>query len=49
MAAFDGQVAQQLEQLGAEHELLRQRCRRFEGEVRWLCARHGEPLPGGLA
>ena len=49
VADFDSQVAQQLEQLGAEHELLRQRCRRWEGQVRTLCARHGEPLPGGLA
>ena len=47
--AFDSQVAQQLEQLGAEHELLRRRCQRWEGEVRGLCERHGEPLPGGLA
>ena len=48
VATLDGQVAQLLEQLGAEHELLRQRCRRWEGEVRGVCARHEKPLPRSL-
>ena len=48
LAAFDEQFMHDLEALRAEHELLRQQCARWEGEIRRLCERHGEPLPLGM-
>lgn len=43
------QFLEELEQLKAEHELLRGQCSRYEGQLCSVCARTGEPLPPGLA
>jgi hypothetical protein len=39
---------QELEQLKAEHELLHAQSQRYEGFIREVCSRHGEPLPPGM-
>ncbi|PRW57851.1 centriole proteome [Chlorella sorokiniana] len=49
LAALERQCAVELQALTGEHELLRQQCGRWEGEVRRLCSLAGEPLPRGLA
>lgn len=48
LAALEQECGSQLQAIAAEHELLRQQCQRWEGEVRRTCALHGEPVPRGL-
>jgi hypothetical protein len=47
LAAFDGQFAQQLQQLQAEHQRLRERCSWWEAAARRISEQHSEPLPDG--
>jgi len=49
LAGLEEALATQLGALQADHALLRRQCARWEGELRALCQRHGEPLPLGLA
>lgn len=49
LGGLEQALAHDMAALQADHELLRQQCGRWEAEARALCARHGEPLPLGLA
>ena len=47
-AAGPTALVQELEQLKAEHELLRTQSLKYEAFIREACAKHGDPLPLGL-
>ncbi|GAB4823528.1 hypothetical protein N2152v2_010574 [Parachlorella kessleri] len=49
LAAFDAQFFAELEELRAEHALLRGQSQRYEVYIKEACARHCEPLPAGVA
>ncbi len=49
LGGLEQALAHDMAALQADHELLRQQCGRWEAEACALCARHGEPLPLGLA
>ena len=49
LATFDSQFFAELEELRAEHELLRGQNQGYEAFIIDSCTRHGEPLPAGVA
>lgn len=48
LAALDTQFYAELQQLKAEHELLRSQSHAYEDTIRELCCKHGEQLPPAL-